>query len=273
MVDPQIQETFYSHVKGYRALGNGNFGVTDGFLDPDLEILADWNLNGSLIVRSSKFSSGYNCARTANELGLSLQGQGFDVKRQFSISQEGYIQNYLLVKDPQTDTWIQLDASPWFQKIDTTHKPQGEIPIFEDPVPKSLVISPFNGEFLSTKELDDGTFVDAYLSGGVYRQANTNGNVQPLVSSAKNKGLGPYYTFRLWSRQGPTCISETLSNAAIRYEVSDTVKIMDVIEELGNNGWVDHPQQYLERLVEIAGAHMLVESHEDLLILIFFHCL
>ena len=52
MVHPYIQEIFDAHVRRYEALGNGNFGIRDGFLDPQLQVRATNSYDGSLVFGS-----------------------------------------------------------------------------------------------------------------------------------------------------------------------------------------------------------------------------
>ena len=69
MVNPEIKATLDKYVQEVRALGNGNFGLRDGFLVPHLWITTSYPMSGDLVVRNDKFRDGWDCGRTAFRVG------------------------------------------------------------------------------------------------------------------------------------------------------------------------------------------------------------
>lgn len=270
MVDPQIQEVFDEHVRRYDSMGNGNFGVRNGFLDPKLEVLAQNTHDGSLWLRGPVFGEVYNCARVTHDLAADLSERGYEVKRKFTISPEGYTQNYLEVFDPESDEWIQLDATPWYQEIGTEHKETGEHPKQENVEMNASFITHEGGQFLSTQRQEDGSFIDAYLAGGYFSQTQNLANLQQMIAKQKQGEdvdalNNPHYQFRLWSRQGHSCDAKTTSRADIVYEVLDSAKIAQVRAELGKGAWLEDPRGSLERLIEEGAARVRVAGYSDYL--------
>lgn len=277
MVDSRIKEVFDRYVAKFDAIGNGNFGLRNGFLASDLEVLASNTYDGSLLFKSDRFAETYNCARTASEIAQELQKQGFSVKRKNIISDEGYQQHFVEVFDPDSQTWIQIDATPWYKQMGNIHPTGNDTP--EQKVDRTRsAIMPNVGQFIATQQQKDGSFVDAYLAGGYF---SLEQNLEQLHArmEAQIKGLpfqrstNPHYKFILWARQGPTCDAKTTSHAQLRYNIVDSAKVELVALELGANAWLQNPRAALERLVEVGAADIKIEGTRDWYMNLANYCL
>ncbi|MBI2136161.1 hypothetical protein HYU06_03755 [Candidatus Woesearchaeota archaeon] len=269
MVDRRIEEIFKSYAKKFEPLENGIFGYFNGLTDPMLKVRAVNLIDGKLFLSSPQIAKGYNCTRCALEMADELRKLGLQAKPKYVMSREGYQQSYVLVFDPETEQWVQMDATPWFKKIGTLHEETGDLKTAPNIDLSCLTIGNNDGQFVATRVLEDGSFLDAYIAGGY---SSTTSHVELLKEKIPSERITPddfstpYYSFVLFVRQGYSSTEKLTSFAGIYFDILDSTKIAQVKSQLKENEWLANPRECLEKLIEAGAAKVRVERYLDDLI-------
>lgn len=252
----RFQDILNKYVGQINDLGNGNFGLREGFLIPFLYITTPFPNSGELIIRNSKFGECWDCLRTAYRIGKELEAEGFDVKYRAKRTDES-VQNYVEVKNPETGEWIQIDATPWYRRLNPGHKATIEHPRLTQDDMEKVKISKWQGQMLSVEELADNLFVETYLSGGYKTQGD-------IISSDKSREL-PDYSLRLWSRLCKSVVDKTMDRVDLSVDIIDSNKTSEYKSTMQEGQWLTKPEQVLRNLQEQGTIRLSVESYVDVL--------
>jgi len=193
------------------------------------------------LLRSPKFNEGYNCAKASSEIAQDLKRKGFEVKRNFTVGTEGTHQQYYAeVLDPESNQWIQLDATPWFQQMGTIHEKTREVNVENGCISDALMLHYAASNFVVTKKLADESFVDIYMAGGYFSTAQHLEHVRKaLAAQEAGKEMqfhdNPHYHFILQARQVFPFDGKTIALIEMDYEILDSSKL------LGNAGSIYRP--------------------------------
>ena len=118
-IHPDIKAEFEHHLDLVRRVEV--FGFRNEFLSPNLELYIHPINPEGILAFNPEFIDASDCARVAYRLGQDLEEKGFEVKYFATQSEFGSIQNYIEVLDPITKSWVQLDVTPWYEKINPGH--------------------------------------------------------------------------------------------------------------------------------------------------------
>lgn len=269
MVHPEIQKTLDAHVQAIRNLGNGNFGLRNGFLVPDLSITTSYAGSGDLVIRNAVLMHGWDCGRTAFRVGEELKRKGFQVRYRFAKGQEGSIQNYVEALDPETTEWVKVDATPWYEQLNPGYAEAGEHPMPTEAVYARAILSNGGGPMLSVEKQPDGLFIESYIGGG-YRSSSDKLQELEAALAATKRGetlvekKKPQYTLKLWSKLCRSIVDTTLDAVEITVEVLDSER-MYLAREKMQGTWREKPEEALELLVQEGIAQLKVRDYSEIM--------
>ena len=263
MVNLEIKNTLDKYVQEVHALGNGNFGLRDGFIVPHLWITTSYPMSGDLVVRNDKLRDGWDCGRTAFRVGEELREKGFEVKYKFTRSNEGSVQNYVEVLDPDTKQWVQVDATPWYERLNPGHKEAGE---HQAPTKESYakaILTTRGGPMLSVEKQADSLFIETYLLGGYTSQGGRFDELTDLVNgrSKPSDTKNPQYSLRLWSKLCKSVVDKTIDRVDVSVDILDSRRIWEYKEKMHDREFIEKPEETLEMLARDGVIRLRIEDY------------
>lgn len=267
MVHQAIKNTFDKYVQKVHDLGNGNFGLRDGFLVPDLRITTPYPRSGALLLRNDTFRDGWDCGRLAFRIGEELKEKGFKVKYKFATGRGGSTQNYTEVLDPETKQWVQVDATPWYEQLNPGHKEAGEHLGKTKDDYATIILTNQSGIMLSVEKQADSLFIETYLLGGYESLKDELAELTELINGCGplRDTTKPQYSLRLWSKLCKSVVDGTLDQVNVLAEVLDSKRIHGYKEKMREGEWKEKPEETLEMLARDGVIRLRVEGYADFL--------
>ncbi len=265
MVNAEIKKTLDKYVQIIHELGNGNFGLRDGFLEPYFAINTSAFFSGDLIIRNYKLVDCWDCGRTAFRVGKELEEKGFEVKYKFARSQEGSIQNYVEVLDPDTKKIVRVDATPWYERLDPEYEEAGE---HEAPTKDNYAIAILTqnaGPMLSVEKQTESLFIETYILGSYESTEDKLEEIRQLMAGQKieKKEKGPHYSLQLWSKLCKSVVDETLDKIVFSVDILDSTKTYGYKGKMQDGEWIEHPEEALEMLAKDGVIKLKIETEEE----------
>ena len=267
MIHPAIRETFERYVQEIHRLGNGGFGLRQGFLEPSLGVTTTWPGAGTVVVQNDAFMNGWDCGRTAFRIGEDLRSQGFAVKYKFTKSAEGSVQNYVEILDPTTERWVQVDATPWYECLDPGHVAAGEHTMITKERYAKLFLTKNGGPLLSVDKVAEQLFIETYMGCGY---TSTEDRIEAL-RAAKTRGEKPratpepHYELFLFSKLCRSVVDQTLDKIMVSVALLNATKTFEYRERFGDALWREEPVEALSRLVGDGIISVNVADYADFL--------
>jgi hypothetical protein len=228
-IDPRIKAIFEEYLGEARLVDN--FGLRDGFLSESLKLYKnpDPDIPYGLICANPEFPDLWDCARAAFKLGSALEELEYDVEY-YWVKKSTSIQNYCEVFDKTLDEWIQLDITPWYEKINPGHVASGRYPMVNRESYELFEITKIS-VMTSVKKYPE-RFVEVYVGAEFYK---------------KEQDRDKFATVQIHTQESNHILGDSTDILLIRADVN--LARMDSIRHKIKYNPVEEPEKFLNYLI------------------------